>query len=573
MTEIFLKLLNMSISASWLVLAVLVLRLLLKKTPKWITCLLWCIVALRLVMPFTIESGLSLIPSAEVIPQDIVTSQVPAIHSGIPAVNSTVNPMVAQQVMAEENILEKVLSIGTLVWAIGAVGMFLYGIVSWLLLRHRVKASVLLQDRVYLCDNVDSPFVFGFFNPKIYMPSGMSIEQMEYVLAHERAHIQRGDHCWKPLSYWLLSVYWFNPLLWLAYILLCRDIERACDEKVIAKMDNTDKKGYSQALIACSVHRRMIMACPVAFGEIGVKERIKGVLRYKKPTVWILAAAMAICAVTAVCFLTNPETCPHLYKGEITVAATCTQKGMENRTCQLCKHSYTAPVEVCPHSYDDGVVLKAPTCVEQGVLERTCTGCGAKTTEPIEMTAHIDGEHIVSKEPNCSQKGEVTTACTYCQTVYVVEILPENDVHDFVETVITESTCTKNGEGIKTCTRCDHSETLSYELQEHNFKYYRSDSPTCLFEGTDFYVCTECDAVDMVKIPRRTEHKWREIGVGKYYCIYCAEFKFTEEYYEAHFGSNNSYSPFDAVNSSKPTLPEIPLPNIPSVKIPTPTFL
>lgn len=528
MTEIFLKLLNMSISASWLVLAVIVLRFFLKKTPKWITCLLWCIVALRLVMPFTIESGLSLIPSAEVIPQDIITSQIPAIHSGIPVVNSAVNPMVTQQVMAQENILEKVLSVGTLVWVIGAVGMLLYGVASWLLLRHRVKASIPLQDRVYMSDNVDSPFVFGFFSPKIYIPSGMPVEQTEYVLAHERAHIRRGDHCWKPLSYWLLCVYWFNPLLWLAYILLCRDIERACDEKVIAKMDNTDKKGYSQALIACSVHRRMIMACPVAFGEIGVKERIKGVLSYKKPTVWILAAAMVVCAVTAVCFLTNPETCPHLYKSEITVAATCTQKGLENRTCQLCKHSYTAPVEVCAHSYDDGLVVIAPTCIARGELERTCTGCGAKTTEPIEMTAHIDGEHIISKEPNCTEKGEVTTVCTYCQAVYVVEILPENDVHDFVETVITESTCTQNGEGIKTCTRCEYSETVSYELKEH---------------------------------------KWKNIDWGEYSCIYCAKLMYTDEYFEEHFVSGNHNSSNNSGNRSessfvtgnKPSFPETPV--------------
>lgn len=528
MTEIFIKLINLSLSASWLVLAVLLLRLCLKKTPKWITCVLWGIVALRLVMPFTFESSLSLIPSAEVIPQDIVTSQAPAIHSGIPAVNSTVNPMVTQQVIEESHIMEKILSVGAIVWAVGAVLMLMYSIISWLMLRRRVRASILLRDNIYMCDNVDSPFVFGIFRPKIYVPSGMDEEQLTYVLAHENAHIRRGDHCWKPLSFWLLAVYWFNPLLWVAYILLCRDIERACDEKVIADMDNADKKGYSQALVSCSVHRRMIMACPVAFGEIGVKERIKGVLSYKKPTVWILAAAMTVCAVTAVCFLTNPETCPHLYKGEITVASTCTQKGMETRTCQLCKHSYTAPVEVCAHSYDDGVVVTAPTCIARGELERTCTDCGAKTTEPIEMTAHIDGEHIISKEPNCTEKGEVTTACTYCQKVYVVEILPENDVHELVETVITESTCTQNGEGIKTCTRCEYSETVSYELKKH---------------------------------------KWKNIDWGEYSCIYCAKLMYTDEYFEEHFVSGNHNSSNNSGNRSessfvtgnKPSFPETPV--------------
>ena len=528
MTEIFIKLINLSISASWLVLAVLLLRLCLKKTPKWITCVLWGIVALRLVMPFTFESSLSLIPSAEVIPQDIVTSQAPAIHSGIPAVNSTVNPMVTQQVIEESHIMEKILYVGAIVWAVGAALMLVYSVISWLMLRHRVRASILLRDNIYLCDNVDSPFVFGIFRPKIYVPSGMEEEQLFYVLAHENAHIRRGDHCWKPLSFWLLAVYWFNPLLWVAYILLCRDIERACDEKVIADMDNADKKGYSQALVSCSVHRRMIMACPVAFGEIGVKERIKGVLSYKKPTVWILAAAMVICAVTAVCFLTNPETCPHLYKGEITVESTCTQKGMETRTCQLCKYSYTAPVEVCAHSYEDGVVVIAPTCIAQGELERTCTDCGAKTVEILEMTAHIDGEHIVSKEPNCIEKGEVTTACTYCQAVYVVEILPENDVHDLVETVITESTCTENGEGIKTCTRCEYSESVTYDRAEHSFMNLNTITPTCRREGYEVKSCTVCHYTPMTKISDRVPCEWVEAYDRTR--IYCKWFNRTKKW-------------------------------------------
>lgn len=555
MTELFLKLLNMSISASWLVAVVLLLRQLLKRTPKWITCVLWSIVALRLVFPFFAESPLSLIPSAEVIPQNIVTSQTPAIHSGIPAVNSVINPVVTQRVMEQETILAKALAVAAAVWAVGAAVMILYGVFSWLLLRYRVKASVLLRENVYLCDNVESPFVFGFFRPRIYMPSGMEEEQISYVLAHEKAHIRRGDHCWKPLSFWLLAVYWFNPLLWVAYILLCRDIEQACDEKVIADMDNANKKGYSQALVACSVHRRMIMACPVAFGEIGIKTRIKGVLSYKKPTVWILAAALVICCVTAVCFLTNPQTCQHNYQGQVTVAATCTEKGMETRTCTLCQHSYTVPVEVLAHSYDDGVVTAAPTCIAQGTLERSCTGCGAKKTESIPMTAHIDGEHRVSKEANCVEKGEVTTTCTYCAAVYVVEILPENGVHDLTETVITQSTCTQNGEGIKTCTRCDHSETVIYELKEHNFKYYRSDPASCSYTGEKIYVCTECNAVDTEKIPKNGEHAWMD-NMYSYHCILCGASK-AKNSNNSNNSSNRSW--LDDVFSSNPSMPELPV--------------
>lgn len=509
----------MSISASWLVLAVLLLRLFLKKTPKWITCVLWGIVALRLVMPFTLETSLSLIPSGEVIPQNITTAQAPAIHSGIPALNSAVNPLMTQKVMAQENVLKTVLSAASILWMAGAAAMLLYGIASWLLLRYRVRASVLLQDNVYVNDHIDSPFVFGFFRPKIYIPSGMDEGQLTYVLAHEKAHIRRGDHCWKPLSFWLLTVYWFNPLLWVAYILLCRDIEQACDEKVIADMDNGDKKRYSQALVACSVHRRMIMACPVAFGEIGIKARIKGVLSYKKPAFWVVFAAVAVCAVTAVCFLTNPETCPHMYQAKVTVAATCTQKGLENRTCTLCKHSYTAPIEVCAHSYDDGIVVLAPTCIAQGTLERSCTGCGAKKTEVIPMTAHIDGEHRVSREANCVEKGEVTTTCTYCAAVYVVEILPENGVHDFQQTVVKESTCTQKGEGIQTCTRCNYSETISYELAEHKFVDLGTITPTCMQEGYKVKSCTVCHYTPMTKFSDTVEHHWVEAGDRS--CIYC----------------------------------------------------
>lgn len=522
MTQIFIKLLNLSISASWLVLAVLVLRFFLKKAPKWITCVLWCIVALRLVMPFTLQSSFSLIPSAEVIPQNIVTSLEPAIHSGIPAVNSTVNPIVTQQVMQEENTIQEVLSVASQVWVAGAILMVLYGVASVLALRHRVRASVLLRENIYECDNVDSPFVFGFFRPRIYIPSGMAEEQLSYVLAHEKAHIHRGDYCWKPLSFWLLAVYWFNPLLWLAYILLCRDIERACDEKVVAQMDDSDKKGYSQALVACSVHRRMIMACPVAFGEIGIKERVKGVLSYKKPAFWVIIGAVVICVVTAVCFLTNPKDCAHNYSSEITLAATCTEKGVETRTCSLCQHSYTVPVDVCEHSYDEGTVIKAPTCIAQGVLERSCTGCGIKKTENLEMTPHIDGEHMISKEPNCSEKGEVTTACTYCQATYVVEILPENEVHDLAETIIKESTCSQNGEGVKNCTRCDHSETVSYDLKEHNYKRYLCIEPTCKSNGHNSWICMDCSYVKVEILPREPNNH-RAVN-WKGYCTYCDKY-------------------------------------------------
>lgn len=572
-------------------LAVLVLRLFLRKTPKWITCLLWCIVALRLVMPFTLESPLSLIPSAEVVPQDIVTSAEPAIHSDIPVVNRTVNPIVTQQTVQEKDTLQDVLSIVSVVWAAGAGLMVLYGISSVLVLRHRVRVSVPLRENVYECDNVDSPFVFGFFRPQIYIPSGMAEEHISYVLAHEKSHIHRGDHCWKPLGFWLLSVYWFHPLLWFAYILLCRDIESACDEKVIAQMDDGDKKGYSQALVSCSVHRRMIMACPVAFGETDVKRRIKGILNYKKPGFWVIAGAILVCIVTAVCFLTNPKACIHNYSSEITLAATCTEKGMETRTCSLCQHVYTVPVDVaphsysseitiaatctekgvetrtctacrhsytveipiCPHSFDNGVVTSAPTCVQQGLLEYTCIDCGAQKTEILATTVHTDGAHTVSKAPTCSQKGEATTACTVCGAVYVVGVLPENDVHNWEETVIRKATCTDAGEGVKTCTWCNASEKVTYALLEHNFRKGITDPGSCIHRGFTSWWCVDC-GYDHIEYTQYGTH------CGSYRCLYCGE-KITDPF-EEWVKSRSDYGKPGIEKASPgvsgiPTLPEI----------------
>ena len=231
MSELFLRLLNMSITAGYLVFAVLLARLFLKKSPKWISCLLWGIVALRLLLPITIESPLSLIPSAEVIPQNITTSTAPALQSGIPMVNNTINPMMTQGVIQSGNIWDSVLSAASVVWVIGMAGILLYGIVSYLILQWQIRARIQIQDGVYICDEVSSPFIFGFFRPKIYLPSGLDAETTGYVLLHEKIHLRRKDHWWKPLGYFLLAIYWFNPLLWVAYILLCRDIEQSCDEK------------------------------------------------------------------------------------------------------------------------------------------------------------------------------------------------------------------------------------------------------------------------------------------------------------------------------------------------------
>ena len=312
MAAVFLKLLNLSISASWLVLAVLVLRLVLKRAPKWMNVLLWGIVALRLMLPFSIESALSLIPSAEMVsPAVMQFAPAPTITSGVSVIDNAVNPSLSEHFAvvptASVNPLYVWTEIAGWVWLIGLGAMLLYALVSYLRLRRRVSVSLPIQDHIYLCDAISSPFILGVVKPRIYLPSGLDEVQRQNILAHEQAHLARRDHWWKPLGFALLAVYWFNPVLWLAYALLCRDIELACDERVIRTMDESAVKTYSTVLLACSMPRKAAITCPLAFGEVGVKERVKNALHYKKPAFWVVAASVAVCVVVAVCFLTDPE--------------------------------------------------------------------------------------------------------------------------------------------------------------------------------------------------------------------------------------------------------------------------
>ena len=313
MSVIFLKLLNLSISASWLVLVVLVLRLVLKRAPKWVNVLLWGMVALRLMVPFSIESALSLIPSAETLSPEVVRfDPAPTITSGVEFIDNAVNPSLSESFaaapLASVNPLYVWTEIAGWVWLIGLGAMLLYALVSYLRLRRRVSVSLPIRDRIYLCDAISSPFILGVVKPHIYLPSGLDEVQRQNVLAHEQAHLARRDHWWKPLGFALLAVYWFNPVLWLAYTLLCRDIELACDERVIRTMDESAVKTYSTVLLACSMPRKAVITCPLAFGEVGVKERVRNALHYKKPAFWVVAASVAVCVVVAVCFLTNPPT-------------------------------------------------------------------------------------------------------------------------------------------------------------------------------------------------------------------------------------------------------------------------
>ena len=311
MSDIFIKILNMSLSASWLILAVMVLRLLLKKAPRQSMCLLWGLVALKLIIPFSPESVLSLIPSNEVIPDNITMESHPHINSGIVYIDTAVNPVMesnlSPRIGDSVNPMQVVAHIAGIIWCIGVICCLAYALISFIRLKMKVRASKKIGRNIYACDEVVSPFILGILRPVIYIPSGMGRETTDYVIAHENAHLKRGDHFWKPLGFIILSVYWFNPLCWVAYILLCRDIEYACDEKVIRDKDNEYVNSYSQALLDCNAQRKIIAACPLAFGETDVKGRIRGILNYKKPAFWVILISLIACVICAICFMTKPK--------------------------------------------------------------------------------------------------------------------------------------------------------------------------------------------------------------------------------------------------------------------------
>ncbi len=309
MTDIFLKTLNMSIAASWLILAVFLFRLVMKRAPKWLSVLLWGVVALRLTVPLSLKSAMSLLPSNEAIVVSDIRYGAPAVNSGIPALNNAVNPALTESFAPDPGAGVNPLYVWTLaasaIWLAGIAAMLLYALISYVRVRRSVAEGVPCEGNVYLCDRVKSPFILGLVRPRIYLPSHIAGASLGPVIAHEKAHLARRDNWWKPLGFLILSIHWFNPLCWAAYALLSRDIELACDEKVIRQMDVEGKKQYSIALLECSVQRRPVISCPLAFGEVGVRERVKNVLNYKKPAFWVIVAAVAACVAVTVCFATN----------------------------------------------------------------------------------------------------------------------------------------------------------------------------------------------------------------------------------------------------------------------------
>ena len=326
MEGVFVELLNMSINASCVVLAVLILRLIFRRVPKWIHCAMWLMVAFRLICPFSIESEFSIMPSENIISQSAAGSEV-SEQTVVADDSEKISPEVSgdsevqespqqsytpriEQSSPKRSVKQSVIHYGAYVWMLGLAAIAAYGVISYAVLRRRVSEAVKLRENIYQCDRIDSPFMMGMIRPKIYLPFGMSGQNMEYVIAHEQAHIHRRDNLTKIFAFALTAVYWFNPLIWLAYVLLCRDIELACDESVIRGRDTAERKAYSMALLECSADNSMKFiynASPVAFGEIGVKQRVVNVIKNKKTAIWIICAAVAACVLAAVVLLTNSK--------------------------------------------------------------------------------------------------------------------------------------------------------------------------------------------------------------------------------------------------------------------------
>lgn len=389
MGEIFLKLLNMSITASWLILAVLCIRFVFRKIPKWITCLLWGVVAIRLVFPFSIESVFSLQPSAEPISSSTmvegeIVPYVPSVDSNLAMVEDIVNPLLAETFAYQETesvaSLQVFTGVAESVWLCGMVVLLTFAVVSVVRLRLYIREAVHYKENIYICDAVKSPFILGIIKPKIYLSSALNEKEMDYIVAHEKAHLRRKDYLWKPFGYLLLCIYWFNPLCFVAYIMLCKDIELACDEKVIKDMSFGDKKAYSRVLLSCALQRRQVLVCPLAFGEVGVKERVKSVLNYKKPTFWITVIAIIVCVIIAICFLTNPTT---EYQIRVTIPAGSTADFCYSDE-EICPKSNILTIENGEGIVDTEVILLPVEDKEENIYQPTYITSGMPMKMEVE---------------------------------------------------------------------------------------------------------------------------------------------------------------------------------------------
>ncbi|NLX64816.1 MAG: hypothetical protein GX022_08610 [Clostridiaceae bacterium] len=311
MSQLFLAVLNMSLTANYVILFVILIRLLLKKVPKSISYALWVVVAFRLVVPFSLESMFSLMPrnkNVVLIPNDMIYQQSPQINNGVEAVDSFVNtPLPAPTVMTVINPLQIFVETGTYIWVLGILMLLVYSFISVLILKRQLQGAQFIERNIFEAKNLRTPFVLGLINPRIYLPVGLSKEEQNYILLHEQTHIQRKDHIIKIIAFLILSVHWYNPLVWIAFILMSMDMEMSCDEKVLKSMNEDVKKSYANTLLSLAAGKYILSGSPLAFGEGNIKMRIKNVLNYKKPKFWILLFSIIIAAVIGIGLAMNPK--------------------------------------------------------------------------------------------------------------------------------------------------------------------------------------------------------------------------------------------------------------------------
>lgn len=491
MSDAFIKIVNMSVSASCIALAVMALRLFFKRVPKWIVCSAWALVALRLLMPFTVESYFSLVPDMEKIEEKIpvisFVSQGKSVSAGA-------------ETAASRASSPDVVNILSIVWIVGMTLMIIYSLAIFLRIKLKTRVSIKIEDGVYICDLIPSPFLLGLFVPKIYIPSSTSKEERLFIVSHEKAHKKRGDFVWKPLGFLLLSVYWFNPLMWVAYVFLCRDIEYACDEKVVRTLGTDIKRQYSETLLKCSVTKRMLAACPVAFAEAGLKQRIKKILNYKRPAVWIVAIFAVITTVFAVCFLTDPKRTEqdgeepaevpvvlcadgHDFKVRSVVEPTCATYGYTYLECSACGKTETELTEPFAHEFTSALVSPA-SCAHGDVTGFTCSACGYY----YEETGDVTNEHDysiseVTLEARCATAGERRISCSVCGDSYTEEI-PETG-HAFAGRKLISASCSDKVAEVQTfCGKCGFSYYEEIPIDGHSYLAATCSAPeTCKLCG------------------------------------------------------------------------------------------
>ena len=366
-----------------------------------------------------------------------------------------------------------VIGILSIVWAAGFAAMAVYAVAVYVRLRLRLRESIEIEDGVFICDMIESPFLFGFIKPRIYIPSGLDDADARYVIAHERAHMKRFDHVWKPCGFFLLSLHWFNPALWAAYILLCKDIEYACDEKVISEIGADFKRAYSTALLNCSISHRAVSACPVAFGECDVKGRILNVLSYKKPALWVIILSVVATAVVSVCFLTNPVKAEGGEPEEVKTQITKFPDGGD-------------------HEYFEEIISR-PSCTAGGSARYTCAHCG-KTF--VSMMRAADHEYIpeVTVKPDCVTRGVTTYTCSVCGDSYDIEGDAPRGGHEYKSEVTTAASCSTREITTYTCVFCGDSYSVEGDFAPdlHTYETRIGGYPTCCFEGFNMNVCTGC---------------------------------------------------------------------------------